>query len=194
VDVGVIARAANGNGVHDSPGFAFGGHVRGKILKWLDVRVAGRTESCPYSYDDGAFGLPSGTQIDQPGPRRIYLAAALEPNWSPIPRLELWAGVGIGWGRTVAPTMQTSGAEEVLVPTRAAVFVEVPFSLGVRYEIIPYWLVANLSASVAFPGAQSGVMLGPYHTPGKDGTLVTVGGFPELGVSWLGLAGLGVLL
>jgi hypothetical protein len=37
-------------------------------------------------------------------------------------------------------------------------------------------------------------MLGPYHTPGKDGTLVTVGGFPELGVSWLGLAGLGVLL
>jgi hypothetical protein len=190
----VISRSVNGAGVHDSPGFAFGGHVRGKILQWLDARVAARSESCPYTYDDGALGLASGTHIDQPGPRRIYLTAALEPNWSPIPRLDLWAGVGLGWGRTIAAPLHTTGTEVVALPTRAAVFVEVPLSLGIRYELIPYWLVANLSASVAFPGDQSGSMLAPYRTPGKDGKLVTVGGFPELQVSWLGLAGLGLLL
>jgi hypothetical protein len=90
--------------------------------------------------------------------------------------------------------MHTTGTEQVALPTRAAVFVEVPLSLGVRYELVPDWLVANLSGSVAFPTDQSGGMLGPYHTPGKDGKFVSVGGFPELGVSWLALAGLGVLL
>jgi len=102
--------------------------------------------------------------------------------------------VGIGWGRTLASALRASGKQTLLVPERAAVFVEVPLSLGVRYELIENWLVANVAANVAFVGNQSGELLSPYRTPGKDGTLVTVGGFPTLGTSWAALAGLGILL
>jgi len=124
----------------------------------------------------------------------VYLSASAEPTWSPVPRLDLWAGVGIGWGRTLAPTLKTSGAQVVVVPSRAAVFVEVPLSLGVRYEILPNLVVVNLSGAIGFLGNQSGGLLQTYRTPGKDGKLVGVGGYPEPDTSWVALAGLGVLL
>ncbi len=193
-DTGLIKRPASGDGVHDGVGVVFGGHARVKVLPWLDARLGARVESAPTSFDDGALGLPRGTHLDDPSPRRVYLSLAAEPTWSPVPRLELWAGAGIAWGRTTAATLHASGNEVLTVPTRAAVFVEVPLSLGVRYEFVPHWLVVNLSVTVGFPSNQSGGLLGAYRTPGKDGTLVTVGGFPELGTSVLGLAGVGVLL
>jgi hypothetical protein len=193
-DTGLVKRPANGDGVHDSVGVAVGGHARVRVLPWLDARLMARVESAPFTYDDGAFGLPKGTHVEQPGPRRVYLALAAEPTWSPMPRLDLWAGVGIAWGRTTAPTLHVSGSEVAVVPTRAAVFVEVPLSLGVRYELLRNWLVVNLSATVGFPSAQSGSMLESYRTPGKNGTLISVGAFPEPSTSVMGLAGLGVLL
>jgi hypothetical protein len=124
----------------------------------------------------------------------VYLSATAEPTWSPVRRLELWAGVGIAWGRTNMPTMTTSGSQVVTLPTRGAVFVEVPFSLGVRYEFLPDWLVANVSFAVGIPFSRSGALISPYRTTGKDGFPVTVGAFPENGTSLLGLAGIGVLL
>jgi hypothetical protein len=193
-DTGVVRRPANGDGAHDSAGALVGAHVRVKVLKYLDARIMGRVESCPFSYDDGALGLPRGTHIDQDGPRRVYLAAAAEPTWSPVRRLDLFVGVGIGWGRTLASALHASGQQTLVVPERAAVLVELPLSLGLRYELIENWLVANLAANLAFVGAQSGQLLSPYRTPGKDGALVTVGGFPEVGTSWAALAGLGILL
>ncbi len=193
-DTGIIQRPANGNGVHADPGYVLGGHARIKALPWLDARLSGRVEWAPFSYDDGALGLPHGTRVDVGTGNRVYLSASAEPTFSPLPRLDLWAGVGIAWGRTLLPTLQSSGSEAVTVPGRAAVFVEVPFSAGVRYELVPHWLVVNLSCSVGVPFARSGGLLESYRTPGKDGTLVTVAGYPEIGVSVLGLAGVGLLL
>jgi hypothetical protein len=193
-DVGLIERPANGDGVHDSPGAVVGGHARVRVLRWLDARFATRVESAPYSYDARALGLPAGAHVGEDGPRRVHLSITAEPTWSPLPRLDLWAGVGLAWGRTTAPTLHVTGSEIAVVPTRGAVFVEVPLSLGIRYEVLPNWLVANLSVTVAFPSNQSGSMLEPYRTPGKNGTLIDVGGFPEPGTSVLGLAGLGILL
>lgn len=180
--------------MHSEPGFVLGGHARVRLLKWLGARVAGRVEWAPFTFYDGALGLPSGTQIDQPSGRRVYLSATAEPTWSPVKSLELWAGVGIAWGRTNMPSLSTSGPQVVTLPSRGAVFAEVPFSVGIRYEFLPNWLVANLSFGVGIPFSRSGGLVSPYRTPGKDGNPVTVGGFPENGTSLLGLAGIGVLL
>lgn len=193
-DTGIIRRVANGDGVHDVPGLVVGGHARVRLLPWLAARIAGRVEWAPFSFDDGALGLPSGTQIYQSSGRRVYLSATAEPTWSPVKHIELFAGVGIAWGRTNMPPLTTSGSQVVTLPTRGAVFVEVPFSLGIRYEFLPDWLVASVSFTVGIPFSRSGALLEPYRTPGANGEPVTVGGFPESGTSLLGLAGLGVLL
>jgi hypothetical protein len=103
--------------------------------------------------------------------------------------------VGVGWGRTTANSLYTRGAEQIALPIRSAVFVEVPLSAGVRYEIIENWMVVNLSGQVGFLwGSQTGAMLNPFSTPGKSGSLVTVAGFPEVGTSVGFLAGVGCLL
>jgi hypothetical protein len=193
-DTGIIRRVANGNGVHDDPGLVIGGHARVRILKWLGARVTGRVEWAPYTFDDGALGLPPGTNIDQPSGRRVYLSATAEPTWSPVKSLDLWVGTGIAWGRTNMPPLTTSGSQVVALPTRGAVFAEVPFSLGVRWEFLPDWLVANLSFTVGIPFSRSGALIAPYRTTGKDGLPYTVGAFPDGGTSLLGLAGIGVLL
>jgi hypothetical protein len=125
---------------------------------------------------------------------RVFLGATLEPTWYPTPLLALWAGVGIGWGRTTAAPLYTYGAESVALPIRSAVFIEVPLVAGVHYEVVRDWLVVNLSGHVGFPFDQSGTLENPYSTPGKSGGLVRAGGFPELGTSFGVLAGVGCLL
>jgi hypothetical protein len=194
VSSGVVSRPSPEGAVHYATGFAIGGHARVDVLDWLAARLSARFETEPVSFDPGALGLPPGTTLTQPTPHRVYLAATAEPTWSPLPRLGLFAGLGIGMGRTTAPELQATGAEHLTLPTRAAVFVEVPVSLGTRYEVLPDWLVATISGSVGLLTDQSGALVSPYETPGKSGKLVRVGAFPELGTSWALLAGLGVLL
>lgn len=189
-----MTRPSRSNAVHYGAAFAIGGHARVDLLDWLAARLAARIESNAVSFEDGALGLPRGTTLSQPAPSRIVLNASAEPTWSPVSRLDLYAGVGVGWGRTTAPALHATGTETLTLPSRAAVFLEVPVSLGARYEVLPNWLIATLSGSIAFLADQSGSLVSPYEAPGKSGKLVHVGGFPELGTSWALLAGLGVLL
>ncbi len=191
---GVVSRPSTGSLVHYAPGPAVGAYARVDLLSFLAARLSARYETGGASFDDGALGLPHGTTIDEPALQRVTLDAALEPEWTPTPRLALYAGIGIGWGRTTAPALHASGAESLALPPRAAVFVETPLALGFRYEVLPNWLVVDVGGSVAFLASQSGALVSPYETPGKRGTLVTASGFPELGTSWGLLAGLGVLL
>jgi hypothetical protein len=194
VDTGAVSRPSGGAGVHYALGWTVGGHARVEVLPWLAARVTGRVETQPASPDRALLGLPAGTEIDQPGLHRVYVGASAEPTWSPLARLDLWAGIGVGWGRTLAPPLHTSGAETIVLPTRSAVFLEVPLSLGARYEVVPSRVVANLSGAVGALADQSGKLLDAYRTPGQGGKLVTIPGFPEFGTSWVVLAGLGVLL
>ena len=194
-DFGMVSRPASGDPlVHYPMGWGAGAHVRIDILDWLGARIATRFESTHAAFDEGALNLPPGTVIDQPHLRRINISLQVEPGWRPVPRLLLFVGVGAGWGRTTAESMHTTGAESVRLPSRSAVFVELPVSIGARFEIVPGLLVVNLKGSVAPVYDQSGRMLKPYDTPNKDGTMVQVGPMPELGTSFALLTGLGVLL
>jgi hypothetical protein len=125
---------------------------------------------------------------------RVYLGASFEPQWHATPLLALWAGLGIAWGRTTADSLHTEGAEQVALPIRSAVFVEMPLSAGVRYEVVKDWMVVNLQGQVGFLWDQTGALLDSSATPGKTGSLVAVQGFPEVGTSVGFLAGVGCLL
>jgi hypothetical protein len=194
-DAGLVARPASGDGpVHYPVGGTVGGHVRLEVLEWLGARLASRFEFSHASFDDGALGLPSGTSIDQPQLRRIQISLMAEPTWRPLPRLLLYVGVGGGWGRTTGERMHTSGAESVVLPSRSAVFVEFPLSVGGRFEIVKNWLVVNLQASASLLIDQSGHLLETYDTPNRAGLLTPVGPFPDQGTSFSLLTGLGLLL
>jgi hypothetical protein len=194
-DVGLVSRPALGEGpVHYPAGWTVGGHVRVDILSWIGARLSGRVENSHSTFDDGALGLASGTRYDQPDLRRISIIGTVEPTWRVTPRLLLYVGVGAGWGRTTAEKLNTSGAESVVLPSRGAVYVEFPFSLGGRFEIVPNFLVVNLSGSASALIDQSGKMVEAYNTPNQTGLLVSVGPFPKQGPSFSLLTGLGILL
>ncbi|HEX7670641.1 MAG TPA: hypothetical protein VF395_13700, partial [Polyangiaceae bacterium] len=195
IDGGVVSRPSKGDLVHYGLSSAVGGHGRVNLTRWLGARVHARFESNQVRFDDGALGLPNGTKYDSPSFRRVVLGFALEPTFSPIPTLDLWLGVGVGWSRTTVGLLHTSGAESVVLPIRSAVFVELPLSVGVRYHVVPRLLVLNLMGSASFLTNQSGTLESDYDTPGASGlTLVRVGGFPAFGTSFAALAGVGVLL
>jgi hypothetical protein len=193
-DGGLGRRPGDAGKVHYGLSSVWGMHARIEILRWLGARALVQLEHNSVSFDDGALGLPEHTTYEQSDLSRILLGAELEPTWSPMKRLDLFAGCGIGWGRTTAEELQTGGPQTVSLPIRSAVFVEVPFSVGGRFEVLPNWVELTLSATLGVLSNQSGALFTPENTPGKSGTLVTVGGFPELGTSWNVLAGVGVLL
>jgi hypothetical protein len=193
VDAGVASRPSTGDRVHYGLGWAVGGHARVDLTEWLAARVHARFEGNSVSFDDGALGLPSGTHYDSPNFHRVALGFALEPTWTPIPQLDLWLGLGVGWGRTTVGLLHTSGAETVTLPIRSSVFVEFPASLGVRYHVVPRSIVLNLMGSASLLTNQSGRLETDDETPGASGRLVTVGGFPAFGTSFAALAGVGVL-
>jgi hypothetical protein len=194
VDTGVVSRPLDGDRVHYGLAWAVGGHARVNLARWLGGRVHARFEGSSVTFDDGALGLPSGTHYDSPSFRRVVLGFALEPTITPLPPLDLWLGLGVNWSRTTMGPLHTSGAETVVLPIRSAVFVEFPVSIGVRYHVVPRWLVLNLMGSASFLTNQSGRLESDYETPGASGLLVRVGGFPAFGTSLAALAGVGVLL
>lgn len=191
---GVTSRPATSGSVTYGLGRTVGLHVRTDVWRWIAARVVARWETAAVNFGEGALGLPAGTTYTEPDLNRVYLGASLEPTWYPVPTLGLWAGAGIGWGRTTAQSLYTQGAERVTLPIRSAVFIEVPLSAGIRYEFVKHWLVANLSGHVGLLSGQSGALENPYDTPGKSGRFVTAEGFPELGTSFGVLAGVGCLL
>lgn len=193
VNVGMVSRPADGDAVTYTPGLSYGGFARVEVLPWLAVRTAARIESSTASPRGGTLGI-AGAHFPDADLVRPYLSASVEPTWSPIARLGLWLGVGVGWGRTVCPSLRSVDASNVVVPSRAAVFVDFPLSLGARFEVIPDWLTLSASASVSFLSSQSGRLVEPVRTPDQTGQLATVSAFPELGSSFSALAGIAVLL
>jgi hypothetical protein len=194
IDAGVVSRPSKGDLVHYGVGWGVGGHARVDLLKGLAARVHARIERNSVTLDDGALGLPSGTRYDAPSFQRVVLGFTLEPTWTPLPRLDVWLGLGLGWGRTTEGRLYASGAESVTLPIRSAVFVEFPASIGVRYQVIPRFIVVNLIGSASLVTNQSGGLEDVYATPGRSGLLVNVGAFPAFQTSFAALAGVGVLL
>jgi hypothetical protein len=195
VDVGMIARPSSGNAlVHYPTGWGAGGHVRVEILDWLGFRLATRFERAKVTFDEGALELPPGTVYNQPELKGVNIGVSLEPQWRPVPRLLLFAGLGSSWGRTIAESLHTTGAEQVVLPSRSYVFIEFPLSLGARFELIPQVLVMTLRGSASLLTDQSGRAQKPYDTPNQGGQVIEVGPFPQVGPSFSLLTGMGVLL
>lgn len=190
---GVVSRPAENQTAQYSPGATYGAFVRVDILPWLSGRVSAHVENSTASPRGGSLGIP-GVHFPDAPLERPYLSVSAEPTWSPVDRLSLWLGLGVGWGRTTCPSLHALDADNVLVPRRAGVFVDFPLSVGARYEVIRNWLVVQGSGSVSVLSSQSGSLFEPIRIPDQSGQLATVSALPELGTSFTLLAGVSVLL
>jgi len=188
---GVAVRPSDDSDVTYAAGPTVGGHAKLIYFPWLGLRLSARHEWSSAEHEEAA---PGGTALADQALTRIVLGAAIEPTWAPVPRLEVFGGLGIGWGRTSAEPLEPVRGDRPALPRRSAVFVELPLSLGAGYEVIRDWLVVSASGSVSLLTGQSGNLLESERTPGPDGSLQVVEGLPEMGPSWALLAGLGLVL
>lgn len=190
-ELGVASRPASGGDVSYGAGVAYGGFVRGDIVSWLSVRFSARREQSTASL--GSLAI-SGAHFDDADLGRTYLSFAVEPQWSPLPRLTLWTGLGVGWGRTACPALYSRDADNVVIPARAGAFFDFPLSLGARYEIVRDWVLLHATASGSLLAGQSGTLFAPVQIVDQAGAITTAPGFPELGASVTALLGVSVVL
>jgi hypothetical protein len=194
-EIGFASRPASKGPVDYSLAMALGFHARLDILNWLAARLLVRMESQDVSFRQGALGLPPGTTYKDGALSRVSLGIAVEPTYSPFERLDLYAGAGVSWARTTADEMHAEIPEALSLPSHSSVFVEIPFSLGARYTVIPHWLTLNAAASFGIVTGQTGRLFSTYATPAGNAGIVQVGGYPAFAeTAWTFLAGAGVLL
>jgi hypothetical protein len=149
LDLGAFVGASNRPSEEDSitygPAVAWGFYARPLLRKWLALRLYYREESIPVTVERGGFDTKTSsfgaTDFDQPNLRLRSLGARIEPIWTPAPRLQLMAVIGISWLRFVAPGATSEGEFELRTADRSAVELDFQGGVGATFELVPDWLV-----------------------------------------------------
>ena len=142
---------------------------------------------------DGALGTQEA-RIDQPGLEVLSMQAGLEPTWSPVRHVRLWAGPWMGWGRVTAPEPRIEGPLRVRSAERYGVILEAGLGFGTTYEILPRWLTLNTTLGAGLMADQSGTVFQQVQGFDDEGHRVFVDGLPRFSGCFQASAGLGVLL
>jgi hypothetical protein len=193
VDVGLVRRPATGEDASYATATSWGGHLRVNLAAWLGLRVLVQTMSHPVTLRDGALDV-QGARIDQPGLETLSMQAWLEPTWSPVHHVRLWAGPWMGWGRVTAPEPDLEGALSVRSAERHGVILEAGVGVGTTYEIVPSWVALNTVLGAGLMVDQTGSMFQDAQGFDEEGHRLSVGKLPEFAGSFQASAGLGVLL
>lgn len=169
-------------GINYKPAPGWGVVLRWTIYDWIAIH--------PYFIDSHhRLDIPAGAlatgasdsiapdaTIQTNSVTTFSFGAKLAPTWEIIPRLRVWAAVGIGWGRFEFPTMTlTEGDSSYVVEDREGVFVEFPMGLGISYDVIDRWLAVGYEATAAPITGQTGSAHEPFQAVDADGNTRDVG-------------------
>lgn len=169
-------------GVQYKPAPGWGVVLRWTIYDWIALH--------PYFIDSHhRLGIPAGAlatdardsiapdaDIETNSVTTFSFGAKLAPTWEIIPRLRVWAAVGVGWGRFEFPTMTlTEGDNSYVVEGREGVFIEFPMGLGMSYDVIDRWLAVGYEATAAPITGQTGNAHEPFQAVDADGNTRDVG-------------------
>jgi hypothetical protein len=107
-----------------------------------------------------------------------------------------WLSAGVGWGRFTFPTMTVTepGGAIFDVPERNGVFVEIPFGVGLAYEVWPSWLTIEYEATAAPVVGQSGSAHESFQAVDAAGQLRDIGPIGAVEASFVQTLGLSLLL
>lgn len=172
-------------------GFAL--HVRWPIFRFLHVEGYYVDVHMPVVIPDGALG-PSDP-IQSPPVETYVFGARVSPRYA-WGRLTGWLTAGAGWGRCEFQRMvaTTSSGATYTLRERGGSFVELPFGLGVSFELIPRWLTIDLQGTAAVVVGQRGEAFGDGQTVDAAGHLRNVAPMPLMDASFVETIGLSLLL
>jgi hypothetical protein len=182
----------NGKGASTSIGPVWGASVRLEPYRWLGFRLTLLRGNQPVTPDLGVWGSVD-TQVHQPDFKIIHWTMRMEPTWQATKDLLLWAGVGLGWARSIVPEA-TIGNLGWRSAERACVYVEGQWAMGAQYELIHDWLLVDLDLSTGFLGYQSGTAHETMQAFTPEGHRTHLGGYPDFSHKLQALFGIGVIL
>ncbi len=189
---GTWLHSLNGKGASTSIGPVWGVSGRVDPYRWMGIRVSILRGNQPESPEFGGLGVPN-TQISQSDFQIIYWSIRMEPTWHVSETLSLWAGVGLGWARAIAPE-PTVGSLNWISADRACVYVEGQWAIGAEYELVQDWLMLGVDLSAGMLGWQHGSAHDPIQAFTPEGHMTHVGGYPDFSRKYQALFGLGVIL
>lgn len=189
-DVGVTLRPARGDSIDYSPGWSWGAHVRVELTTFLGFRAYFNNTSHGVEIPTGALGL--GAAVEQEDISVTVIGARLEPTWVVTPRLRLWLGAGVAWGRVFAEEPSTN--PPVSSFDRTGVLLEWTGSLGASFDAIPSWLAVTLLLNGGVASNQSGDVFDRTQVIDQAGQVAHLAGLPEFESTFSALLGVGLIL
>ncbi len=190
--VGVWRHGFRGKEVEAELGPVWGMFARVEPWRFLNVRVGVMRGNQPVRVTAGALGAPE-LGVDQPPLQILRFVARVEPTLSLAPALDAYLGVGLGWSRSVAPELETTGPRLESAP-RTSVALVPELTLGMAYEPIVDWLLITAELGGSWLVSQSGSALGPIQAFSPDGHRTELGGLPRFAECLEVLVGVGLVL
>ena len=205
-DFGVALRPADHGGpISYYAGFVWGAHARVEYAPWLGFRPWARHATHPVRIARGGLATPGDLDLAtasfiQSAINLWILGIQAEPTWVVSPRLRLWSGFGVYWGRLEAEAPRSrlepcaSGQDcAILTAQRSGVLIDLASSVGAIFELVPRWVAVTATLEYGFEVSHSGEVYRPVQAF-VGGQMHHVGGLPAMRTSLTGLVGIGVNL
>lgn len=197
-DFAIVERPASvdasgkGSLVRYEPATGFALHIRWPLHTYLMLEGYFVDAHMPLTIPVGALGVAD--PITAP-PVETYVFGV---RLSPTVQYGAWRGflsVGAGWGRFEFQRMKATSADGAYtIRERGGSFVEIPFGIGVSWEVVKRWLSIDLVGTAAFVAAQHGDAFEVGQTVDAAGHLHPVNGFPVMDASLVQTIGFSLLL
>jgi hypothetical protein len=205
-DFGVALRPADDGGpVSYQAGLVWGAHARVEYARWLGIRAWARHANHPVRIAPGGLATPGDHDFAQASfielPLSLWiLGIQAEPTWVVSPRLRLWSGFGIYWGRIEAEAPRAKldpcapGQDcAILSARRTGVLLDLTSSVGAIFELVPRWVAVTATLEYGFDISHSGEVYEPVQAFAR-GQMHHLRGLPAMRTSMTGLLGVGVNL
>jgi hypothetical protein len=168
-------------------GLAPGVFARITFLPWLRGVARFRASSHDITLPPGSLGVTNSQALAaQDSLGVVQLDAYVQPTLLILPRLRVWADIGVGWGRISMPpvVVDPQTPPPLILRSRAGIFLETPFGAGIGYDLVPNLVTISYDAMyepIFIP--QSGNMYEDDRYVDRQGDLQTVRPMPKLGHS-----------
>jgi opacity protein-like surface antigen len=188
--VGIWNHPFEQDGWTAKPGPLFGMDVRIEPFAWLAVRASVLRGNQPLEARPGIAG--NSFHVYQPTLKLTQLQLRAEPTLHLTRTLFSYVGLGIGWGRLVAPEAVASPRLHSL--ERSAVYLAYEGALGIAYEPRADRVMLDLSLAGSLLGKQSGTAYDTIQAFTDAGHRTTLGGLSRSSGAYRIMFGVGFIL
>jgi opacity protein-like surface antigen len=172
------------------PGPLFGMDVKIEPFGWLGVRASVLHGRQPLETRSGLAG--NSADVYQPTLKVTQLQLRAEPTLRLTKAFSGYVGLGIGWGRFVAP--EAVGSPRLHTFDRSGVFLGYEGALGMAYEPRADRVILDLSLAGSLLGKQSGTAYESVQAFTDAGHRTSLGGLSHFSGSYRVMFGVGFVL